>query len=415
VSTREAAAPTRPADRVSLGERGFWWLFANAITLGLVLSADRFTFEWLTGDTLGAPDWASGVVLFALGLPVCLFVLPAGALADRSDRRRMLVVTQLAAALVLAAAALLTASGAMNVPMAIVTAALFGTTMAFAQPVRSSLVPALVPASERMRAIILVTMGVNVAMIVGPLLAGGLVQTHGVAWAFALQAALFTVGLVMALNVHPPPPPPRVDGSRLRTEVGDGLTFVWRHHTLRALFFLLTVGGLVMMGAAVGLLPKIARDEFGRDAGAAAGLFALMGAGLVVTSIILMRVRHRLHRRGLLFMLTMVTGTTNGIIQGFVGSFLALQILLFLWGMSGGIYLNLNQTLIQELTPQDRMGRVMSLNTLVNAGLIPIGALASSALAGVVGPQPALSIISAIGLVCVLLTLAVSRDLRAQP
>jgi MFS family permease len=140
-----------------------------------------------------------------------------------------------------------------------------------------------------------------------------------------------------------------------------------------------------------------------------------MGLGLVTTSLVLMKVRHRLRRRGLLFMLTMVTGTANGVIQGLVGSFLVLQLLLFAWGLSGGIYLNLNQTLIQELTPQDRMGRVMSLSGLVSAGLVPIGALLASALAGVVGAQTALSLVSGFGLACVLGTLAVAKGLRAQP
>lgn len=411
--TRADEAAPAP-ERVSLRGTGFWWLFANAVTLMLVLSADRFTFEWLTGETLDAPDWVSGLVLFALGAPVCAFILVAGALADRADRRRILIVTQFVALVILAVAALLTASDLMTVPVAVVVAALFGTSMAFAQPVRSSLVPALVPPSERMRAIITVTIGANVAMIVGPLMVGSLIETHGVAWAFAVQAGLFGGGLVMAAQIHPPPNPPRLEHTRLRADVAEGLRFVWQHSTLRALFFLLSVGGMVMMGAAVGLLPKITRDEFGRGAEDAAGLFALMGLGLVTTSLVLMKVRHRLRRRGLLFMLTMVTGTTNGIVQGLVGNFLVLQVLMFAWGLSGGIYLNLNQTLIQELTPQDRMGRVMSLSGLVSAGLIPIGALVASALAGVVGAQPALSLVSGFGLMCVLGTLAVANGLRAQ-
>jgi MFS family permease len=242
-----APAPTQ----VSLRGTGFWWLFANAVTLMLVLSADRFTFEWLTGETLDAPDWVSGLVLFALGAPVCAFILVAGALADRADRRRILIVTQFVAMLILATAAALTAADLMTVPVAIVVAALFGTSMAFAQPVRSSLVPALVPPSERMRAIITVTIGANLAMIVGPLVVGTLIETHGVAWAFALQAALFAGGLLMAAQIHPPPTPPRVQHTRLRADVADGLRFVWRQSTLRALFFLLSVGGMVMMGSAV--------------------------------------------------------------------------------------------------------------------------------------------------------------------
>ena len=64
---------------------GFWLLWGNAVSIALVMSADRFTFEWLVGETLDASDLATGLVFFALGTPVFLFVLAAGAMADRHE------------------------------------------------------------------------------------------------------------------------------------------------------------------------------------------------------------------------------------------------------------------------------------------------------------------------------------------
>ena len=72
------------------------------------------------------------------------------------------------------------------------------------------------------------------------------------------------------------------------------------------------------------------------------------------------------------------------------------------------------QTLIQESTPQDHMGRVMSLTNLAQAGLVPIGALVASALAGAVGPRLAMSMFGAVGLACVLTALARAKELRAR-
>ena len=62
---------------------GFWLLWANAVMLALIVSADRFTFLWLVEDTLGSPSWASGLIVFAIGAPVCALVMTAGAMADR--------------------------------------------------------------------------------------------------------------------------------------------------------------------------------------------------------------------------------------------------------------------------------------------------------------------------------------------
>ena len=169
-----------------------------------------------------------------------------------------------------------------------------------------------------------------------------------------------------------------------------------------------------MFGSAVALLPKIARDEFGRSADDSGLLFALMGAGMIATSIGLIRHRQRITRRGLVFMLGMVAGTSNQIVQGFVPSYLWLAVLMFLWGASGGFYMNINQTLIQELTPREKMGRVMSLTSLTQGGLVPLGALVASALAGAIGPQRAMSIFGVVSLSCVLVTLAIAKELRQQ-
>ena len=91
------------------------------------------------------------------------------------------------------------------------------------------------------------------------------------------------------------------------------------------------------------------------------------------------------------------------------------QVLLLCWGLTGGMYMNLNQALIQELTPADRMGRVMALNALVSAGLLPLGGLASGLLASAIGAQLSVSTFGGIGLVCVLVALRRAGALRSLP
>ena len=405
------AAPSDPATS-SLAGTGFWFLWTNAVLLALIVSADRFTFLWLVEDTLGSPTWASGLIVFSLGAPVCALVLTAGALADRHDRGRMLLLTQGAGTLVVFVGALLVWIEVITLGSAVVLAVAFGTVVAFAMPVRSSLVPALVGTERVMQAVVLMTVGSNVAMIVGPLLVGGVIEGFGVGWAFAVQGLCFALGFLAATRVTVPPHRHVGQRRRIRTEIAEGLRFVWHHEVLRPLFILLSVGGGMMAGSAFTLLPRIARDEFGRNAAEAARLFALMGLGMVTTSLLLMRYRSRIRRRGLVFMCSMVIGTTDQVLQGFAPSFLTLQLLLLGWGLTGGLYMNLNQALIQELTPPDRMGRVMALSTMVGAGLLPLGGLAAAIVASSLGAQATLSLFGLIGLTCVLLSLWRARALR---
>lgn len=400
----------RSANR--LAGTGFGLLWMNAVSFQLISSADRFTFTWLIDDTLTGPSWATGVVLFALGLPIFCFVLAAGAIADRSDRRRQLLGSQLAGAVISGGAAALVAAGWMTVPLAIVTAFCFGTAYAFAQPVRSALVPALVPRSQLMRAIVMMTIGQNIGFVIGPALGGAVIDAAGVGMAFAVQSVLFIAGYAAVFRLRVPPRAVEVPKRALRTEVGEGLRFVWQHPCLRPLFFLLALGGLFMMGSSSILIPKIARQEFGRTAGQASLLFTFMGIGMVSTSLVLARFV-QIRRRGLVFMITMIVGTGDQIVQGFAPSYAAFAVLLFVWGITGGLYVNLNQSLIQSITPVDRMGRVMGLFLLVSAGLAPLGSLLAGTVATYLGPQPTLGWLAVIACACSVITLWRAADLRA--
>lgn len=400
----------------TLRDTQFPLLWVTVFAYLLIGSAERFTFVWLVIEELDGPSWASGLVLFSLGLPVFLFVLPAGALADRWDRRRLLMTTQLCGAVVTAAAAVLVATGTMNLVLAMVTAGLLGAALAFGQPVRSSLVPSVVPRALLLRAIVTMTIGMNVAMIIGPAVGGLIIRNVGIEWAFTVEAVLFVVGFVTLIPLRLPANPASTAGvpfdrRQLLASIREGLGFVWHHPTLRALFAMLTVGGFLMMGASNLLLPEIAKDRFGRGADEASRLFAFMGVGMMLTSIFLLA-KGGVHRKGKVFLISMVVGTSVQVLQGLAPSYWVLALLLFCWGGTGGWYLNLNQTLIQSATPPEMMGRVMSLHTLCQVGLSPLGSLAAGLIATGAGASATMSVFGAVGVGLVLLTLARAHQLR---
>lgn len=365
-------------------------LWSNTFLFSLVQSTQRFTFVWLVLE-LGRGADASGLVLFAMGAPAFVVVLPAGAWSDRLDRRKLLLGSQFGALVVTAMTASLVASGRINLPVTVALGTALGATLAFGQPVRAAVLPTLVPRERLMNAIVLTTIGMNISMIVGPALGGAAIAAWGLDGAFGLQAVIYGLGFVVLLFLRlpeRPPPPPR---RRLRVEIAEGVRFVAQHREIRALFLLLAGTGVFMLGPYQALMPQIARENLGSDAFGASLLFAFLGIGMGVTSVVLARTRDLSHK-GAWFAGGLVAGGMLQVGLGLSPLYAATAVLMFFWGVGGGLFMNLNQTLIQTHTSNEVMGRVMALHTLAMVGLAPLGALAGGVVADRIGAPSAVAL-----------------------
>ena len=383
-------ADHRPGTLAAFREREFRLLWSNTFLFSLVQSTQRFTFVWLVLE-LGRGADASGLVLFAMGAPAFVVVLPAGAWSDRLDRRKLLLGSQFGALVVTALTALLVASDRINLPITVALGTALGATLAFGQPVRAAVLPTLVPRERLMNAIVLTTIGMNISMIIGPAIGGAAIAAWGLDGAFGLQAVIYGLGLVVLLLLRLPDRPPLPPRRRLRVEIAEGLTFVARHREIRALFVLLAATGVFMLGPYQALMPQIAREQLGSDAFGASLLFAFLGIGMGFTSILLARTRDLSHK-GAWFAGGLVAGGLVQVGLGLSPIYALTAVLMFLWGVGGGLFMNLNQTLIQTHTSNEVMGRVMALHTLAMVGLAPIGALAGGVVAGLIGASLAVAI-----------------------
>ena len=390
-----APADVTPTTFAAFRERPFRLLWTNTVLFSLVQSTQRFTFVWLVLE-LGRGADASGLVLFAMGAPAFVVVLPAGAWSDRLDRRLLLLGSQLGALLVTALTAVLVSTDRINLPITVALGTALGATLAFGQPVRSAVLPTLVPRERLMNAIVLTTIGINVSMIVGPAIGGAAIALWGLGGAFTVQAVIYVLGLGVLLLLRLPERTVAVERRRLRVEIVEGLAFVGRHREIRALFLLLATTGLLMLGPYQALMPKIARDQLGSDAFEASLLFAVLGIGMGFTSLVLARTRDLSHK-GAWFAGGLVAGGLIQVGLGLSPVYLLTAVLMFLWGVGGGLFMNLNQTLIQTHTPDAVMGRVMALHTLAMVGLAPMGALAGGFLAGAIG-APATVAVAGLGI-----------------
>ncbi len=409
VTDIDEARPASP-----LASQPFRMLWLNNIAYFLVANAERFVFGWLVLDGLDLGEAEQGLVVFAFGLPSALLVLPAGVWADRLDRRRLLMGTQIAGGAVMAATAFLVGTGHVSFSLVIVAAVLSGSAAAIGSPVRASLIPALVPKAQLFGAIALNAIAMTMSLILGPVLAKVAGDLWGFEGAFGFQATLMAIGIVFLLRLRVPAHDvPTADTPRrsLVADVRTGLRFVLDSRPLRGLFGLLLLASLTVNPAVMVTIQAHVKDGLGRTAGEAALPLALMGAGIAITSVFILR-RPDMKNRAVAFMRAMLCGGTITICVGLANTFPMLLVLAFLMGLVGGFFINMNQGLVQSSTPPEMMGRVMGLYTLIAAGLMPVGALLLGGLATVIGTGAAITTAGVVNLAVVAVTYVRNTSLR---
>ncbi len=405
----ESVDPEKPAGPMTV--KPFRLLWFNNVGFFLVANAQRFVFGWLVLDGLNRDEFDQGLAVFALGLPAAFLVLQAGVWADRLDRRMMLITTQAAGAVVMALAALLAQTDRISFAWVIALTLLAGTASAIGQPVRSSLIPALVSKQQLLPAIAVNAIAITASLILGPVVAKLVGDAYGFAGAFWFQAGLLGIGILFLLPLEVPPVISEGPRRSIRSELGEAGRHIWGDPALRTLFCLLFLSSATINPAVMVTLQAHIKEAFERDSGDAAIPFALMGLGIAISSVFVMK-KGDMKNKGAAFQRAMMAGSTITIIIGQLPTFGLILLFTFFMGLAGGFYINMNQGLIQSSTPQHLMGRVMGVFAMSQAGLMPIGALALGAVAQRLGTGNTITFAAAIGLLGVGTTYIRSAELR---
>ena len=347
------------------------WLGAFTSTVGNWMQ--KVAQAWLVFDLTGSSFYL-GLDDFLGQLPILLLTLVGGVVADRHDRRRVLIgwqLVQMSTAFTLAA---LVYFDAVHVAWILTLSFVAGLGQAFRGPAYQALIPSLVEKKDLPNAIALTSIQFNLARVIGPLLAGATLAAWGSAVCFGLNGASFLVVIFALLGMahaHVKP----ADQKPLLDEMRGGLRYAKGEPAIVALTVL---GGLTTF---LGLplltfLPVFARDVFGGDINRFSHMMAFSGAGAVCGALVtawLGRFRH------MGWALLTILGVFGSLVTAFALSRVGWlsNLLLFLTGATLLMTFSMTASLVELIVPDNLRGRVMSIYMGAFRGGMPLGSLAA--------------------------------------
>ena len=266
------------------------WVASLASNMGEFLS--DVGGAWLMSSLAPSPLLIA-LITTAGSLPYFFFALPAGALADVVDRRRLLLATQIAQALVAVALGVSTVLGTMTPWSLLALTFLMGVGSAFNDPAWAALTPDILPAEELPSGVALNSVGFNLARALGPALGGVLVAAGGAGVSFFANAASFLSVVVVLLFWKYERQVSLLPGERMMSAMRAGIRFT-RHGRALQRVLVRAVGFLSCSVALLALLPVLATKDLGVGASGYGILLGSMGAGAVVGAVVLPRLRAKL-------------------------------------------------------------------------------------------------------------------------
>ena len=371
-----AAEPGRTSAWSALEHRDFRLFWIGLVVSNIGTWMQQFGLGWLVVQLAirdGAPQLAPfylGLVGLARAVPGLTFGLFGGVVADRADRRRLLIITQTSAAIVAAILAVLTITDRINIVEVVLLSALNSIIFSFDAPTRQAMVPRLVTDKQLMSAIGLNSAAFNGATLIGPLLGGVLLIPFGVGGLMMINAITY-MAIVGALLLMRPQQAVESTGKLTMLEsIREGLSFIRSDPVLRWVIAL-SIGTAMLTRPYIQLLPAEAQF-LGVGALELSWLLAASGAGALAGALATASLGSW-RRRGALLIGAAVAHGTLLILFGTQHTVLGAMISVGLTSLAVMVFLGMANTLMQTRTPDALRGRVMSVHTMVFMGFMPLG------------------------------------------
>lgn len=390
---REARA--LPGFLGALAFRNFRLLWTGAFLSSIGTWTQDLALSWLIYTQFRDP-FLLGLRAFAADLPLVSFMLVGGAVADRMDRRRILLASQIVQMTLAAALGVLYGLGLLGIAPILVIAFLTGLAQSQSAPTYQAVITSLVPPEKIPNAVALNSLQFNLSRVIGPALAGILLARAGTGACFAANAASFLAVIVALWRIDLP-----VVAGAVRQSLADSLRAGFRHVAGSPVLFVLTLLGAAASFLAFPLLtylPVIAGDRLHTGAAGYSLLLASFGAG-AITGAVATAQRGNAPGRGRILLLAFVAYGVATLAAVASPRQLLTMAFLVVSGASVVTAFSTLNSLVQEHCPDALRGRVLSIYGLAFRGGMPLGSLMAGAFVKSLGAPAVLGAFSSLLLV----------------
>lgn len=394
----------------SLENPQYRWLYVSNISFFLAMGSQQIVRAWIAFELTGR-ELALGSVSFAVAIGMFVLGPVGGVIADRRERRNLIVAGQLAVVLTELTILALLVTGWIRFWHLLAAATVMGCVFPFVMPARQAIVMNIVGRSGLPNAMALSMAGMNATRILGPAAAGFLIHELGVELTYGLGFGLYVVALLCLLRLHRSRPDARAREVSVARNVADGLAYMGRNRLVLVLLFF----GLVPMFLAMPfqtLLVVFAKEIWGVGSQGFGVLHAVSGVGGLLGSI-WVALRSESPKRLGAMMISMLG--FGGFLVLFAQSpwFIPALGCVLIASAFSSVYGTLNNTVIQLVIPDHVRGRVSSF-LMMSFSLPMLGTLPLSALAEVYGVAWAVTAAAALAMTIALLFYLGSSELRSM-
>ncbi len=385
-----------PSGLGALGYRDYRLIWSGQVVSNIGTSMQQLGLGWLVvqlAERNGTPQLVPvylGLVGLSRGVPVVFAGLAAGIIADRMDRRKLLLAIQLYWAVVSAVLAWLTIADIVTIGHVIALSVLSAIAQAFDGATRQTVLPRLVPRRAMVSAVGLNSMSFNVAQFIGPMIGGFLIGPIGVGGLMLLNALSFAA-LIYAIFASNPLGGGG-DGPSLSAlgSLREGFAFVWNESTVRWAMLLSLFGNLLARPFQL-LFPAFVHDTLKGGAGDLSILMTAAGLGALSGAFGTASLGH-VQRRGLIFVCSGIALGVFLLVFGLQSLLLTSVVLAYCVAFASQLFITMVSALFHTYTPDALRGRVMGLQTVVVQGGIAMGAMLIGSLGAAIGIGAAMSV-----------------------
>lgn len=387
----------------------FRWLWGSSVVGGVAGQVGVFAVTFQVFTLTGSSLAVAGIGV-CVALPTIAFTMIGGSLADRVDRRMLLLLgsaTQLLIGLGFVAEAAL---GAGSLPLIYGLVALQATVGALAGPARRAILRRILPAADMTGGIALTLLAMQVAQVAGPLLGGGIAGAASVTWCFAAQVVGSALAVVAAVRLPSIPAEPAPAAGVSPRGVREALRFVLASPVLRGA--LLADLAITVLAAPTALFPQLNAERFGGSAETLGYLSAAVALGGVLGTL-LSGPWARVARPGrALLLVSLGWALTIGALAVTGELWLALVVLTVM-GAADAAALTVGQSLVQTVTPDRIRGRVSAAEQIVQMGGPQLGGLRAGGVGALWGSAVGLAAGAAVAVIALVVVAASNRPLWA--